>query len=76
MRARIGVADSGKVIEIEVDDPDGFRSDVEAAFASEQEVSWFTDVKQHLVGVPVKRIAYVEIDPEESERKVGFAPGT
>jgi hypothetical protein len=76
MEARIGVADSGKVIEIEVDDTDKFRSELERAFASEQEVYWFTDVKQHLVGIPVARIAYVEIESEESRRKVGFAPGT
>lgn len=76
MKARIGVADSAKVVEIEVENVEEFRSDMEKAFASEHEVYWFTDVKQHSVGVPVARIAYVEIDPVEGERKVGFAPGT
>lgn len=76
MKARIGVADSTKVIELDVDDADEFRSDVEKAFTSAQEVYWFTDARQRSVGVPVGRIAYVEIETDESQRKVGFAPGT
>lgn len=76
MKARIGVADSAKVIEIEIEDTHEFRAEMENAFASDQEVHWFTDVKRHAVGVPVSRIAYVEIETEDSARKVGFAPGT
>ncbi|MFO7293981.1 MAG: DUF3107 domain-containing protein [Actinomycetes bacterium] len=76
MKARIGVADSSKVIEIEVEDAEKFRAQVEEAFASEEtDVYWFTDVKNRSIGVPVNRIAFVEIDPDEP-RKVGFAPGT
>lgn len=76
MKARIGVADSSKVIEIDVDDAEDFRSQVESVFTSPQEVFWFTDVRKRSVGVPVSRIAYVEIDSDESSRSVGFAPGT
>lgn len=76
MKARIGIADSSKVIEIEVEDADKFRAQVEEAFSSDEtDVYWFTDVKNRSVGVPVARITFVEIDPEEP-RKVGFAPGT
>jgi len=76
MKARIGVADSSKVIEIEVEDAEKFRAQVEEAFASEEtDVYWFTDVKNRSIGVPVNRIAFVEIDPD-GPRKVGFAPGT
>lgn len=76
MKARIGVADSAKVVEVEVEDTDAFRSDMESAFASEKDVHWFTDDKGHSVGIPVGRIAYVEIETEESRQRVGFAPGT
>jgi Protein of unknown function (DUF3107) len=76
MEARIGVADSSKVIEVEVEDVESFRRDLEEMFSSSREVYWFTDVKQRAVGIPVGRIAYVEIDSEETARKVGFAPGT
>ncbi|HEX7099940.1 MAG TPA: DUF3107 domain-containing protein [Acidimicrobiia bacterium] len=76
MKARIGVADSSKVIEVEVEDADKFRAQVEEAFASDDtDVYWFTDVKNRSVGVPVNRIAFVEIDPDEP-RQVGFAPGS
>lgn len=75
MKARIGVADAGKVIEIEVDDAEAFRSEVEAALASSRDVYWFIDVKHRSVGVPVGRIAYVEIEPEDGGRTVGFSPG-
>lgn len=76
MKARICVADSSKVIEVEVEDADKFRAQVEEAFASDDtDVYWFTDVKNRSVGVPVNRIAFVEIDPDEP-RQVGFAPGS
>lgn len=76
MKARIGVADGGKVIEIDVEDAEAFRREVEEAFSSDTEVYWFSDVKQRSVGVPVARIAYVEIEPADADRRVGFAPGT
>ncbi len=75
MKARIGVADASKVIEVEVEDAEVFRNDIEEALSSAQDVYWFTDVKRRSVGIPVSRIAYVEIDPEDEGRTVGFAPG-
>lgn len=74
MKARIGVAESSKVIEIEVDDADGLRSTAEEALAAGTGMLWLTDTKQRTVGVPVARIAYVEIESSESARAVGFAP--
>jgi len=74
MKARIGVAESTKVIEIDVDDAATFKSQVEGAFASDEAIAWFTDVKKRTVGVPTGRIAYVEIDAEDGSRSVGFAP--
>lgn len=75
MNARIGVADSSKVIEIEIDDPAGFRQEIESAFSAGEAIAWFTDVKKRSVGVPTGRIAYVEIDSEEGAHRVGFTPG-
>lgn len=75
MQARIGVAESGKVVEVEVEDPEEFRRQVEEIFSDERQVFWFTDTKRRSVGIPVARIAYVEIDPEDGTRQVGFAPG-
>lgn len=75
MKARIGVAESSKVIEIEAADVATFRAEVERALASDDAIAWFTDVKERTVGVPTGRIAYVEIDAEDGGRSVGFAPG-
>lgn len=73
MKARIGVADSSKVVEIEVEEVEDLRSQVEEAIESGQTMIWFTDLKQRKVGVPSARVAFVEIDPEQ-DRRVGFAP--
>lgn len=75
MKARIGVAESSKVIELEVEDAQAFRTELEEVFSSDQGVFWLTDTKKRSVGVPVSRIAFVEIDTEDSARTVGFAPG-
>lgn len=74
MRARIGVAESTKVIEIDVEDPVEFKADIEASVGSEALMLWFTDTKGRTVGVPLAQLAYVEIDSDESARTVGFAP--
>ena len=73
MKARIGVADSSKVVEIEVDDAEDLRAQVEEAISSQQTMVWFTDVKRRTVGVPAGRVAFVEIETDE-DRRVGFAP--
>lgn len=75
MKARIGVADSPKVIELEVDDAAAFRGEIEAAVTSDEAMAWFTDSKDRTVGVPSARIAYVEIEAEEGGRVAGFHPG-
>lgn len=74
MNARIGVADSDKVIEIEIDDVEEFRRRVEEALSGEVAVVWFTDTRKRQVGVSVQRVAYVEIDAESGRRSVGFGP--
>ncbi len=34
---------------------------------------WVTDTKHRSVGIPVDKIAYVEIESEGDKRSVGFA---
>jgi hypothetical protein len=51
MKVRIGIADTSKVVEIEIDDPETFRSEVERAM-TEGGMAWFTDIKGRTVGVP------------------------
>lgn len=74
MKARIGLTDNSKVVEFEVDDPAQLRADFEQAVAAESSVYWVTDVKGRSVGVPVEKVAFVEIDSVEAKRTVGFSP--
>ena len=76
MDVRIGVTQTPKEIEIELDDDaDGDRlvKDVEAAMAKKDgAVLWITDRKGRRVGVPAEKIAYVEIGASAEGHKVGF----
>ena len=73
MDVRIGIVQSMKELEVEVDDAsrEEVSAQVEAALAKES-VLWLTDRKGRRVGVPSARIAYVEFGVPASERRVGF----
>lgn len=75
MNVRIGVADSPKLVELEIEDHKKFRQTVEAA-VKEGGIAWFTDSKGREVGIPSGRIAYVEVDSPNGGRTVGFGPGS
>ncbi len=73
MKVRIGVAETSKVVELEVDDVDSFKSELERA-VSEGGLAWFTDTKGGDVAIPGRSVAFVEIEASESSQAVGFAP--
>jgi hypothetical protein len=73
MKVRIGVAETDKVLEIEVEDPKDFKKEIEGAVAAGG-MAWFTDSKGRTVGVPAGSIAFVELDDASQATKVGFAP--
>jgi hypothetical protein len=73
MRARLGIADTDKLIEIEVEDVKTFKKEVERAIA-DGGMAWFTDSRGRSVGVPARSIAFVEVDDNETAKTVGFAP--
>jgi hypothetical protein len=75
MRARIGIVDTSKVVEIDIDDVAAFRAEVEQG-VSDGGVVWFTDIKSRTVGIPSRGLAFVEIDTEGGGPAVGFAPGS
>jgi Protein of unknown function (DUF3107) len=70
---RIGVTQSVREIEIELDDEarDQVRADVAAAIAGES-MLWLTDKKGRTVGVPAAKIGYIELGGPSEDRKVGF----
>ena len=77
MDVRIGVTYSPKELDLELpDDADAseLRAQVESALAGGQDsVLWLTDRRGRQVGVPVGKIAYVEIGPPGADRRIGFA---
>lgn len=74
MEIRIGIVQSMKELDVELpadSDRDAIMRDVEQALAGEG-VLWLTDRRGRRVGVPVARIAFVEVGPAHGERVVGF----
>lgn len=76
MEVRIGVIYSTKELTVEVTDNAGeVAAAVEQALASGGGMLWLTDTKGRRVGVPVDKVAYVEVEEEDSTKRVGFGIG-
>lgn len=73
MKVRIGISTTDKLLEIEVDDPDTFREEMERA-VSEGGLGWFTDSKGRTVGIPARSVAFIEMEDSGGQRTVGFSP--
>ncbi len=73
MRAWIGIAQTQKTIELEIEDGEELRHLVESAVPGS--VLWVNDVKGRSIGVPLDKIAYIEIEAEGTPHTVGFMPG-
>jgi hypothetical protein len=72
---RIGVLHTPKEIDIEMGDDvdrDKLIESIEESMTSGT-VLWLTDRKGRRVGVPIERVAYIEIgEPAADHRRVGF----
>jgi hypothetical protein len=78
MDVRIGVTYSPKELDLELEDDAGaedVRTEVENALAGKSAMLWLTDRRGRQVGVPVDKIAYVEIGAPGSDRRIGFGAG-
>jgi hypothetical protein len=72
---RIGVIQTPKEIEVEVaddSDRDKLMDDIDSTLARPEGVLWLTDRRGRRVGVPVARVAYVEVGVASEDRRVGF----
>jgi Protein of unknown function (DUF3107) len=72
---RIGITHTPKEIEVEMpDDADGDKvvADIEKLLKTGDGVLWLTDRKGRRVGVPVVKVAYIEVGAPASDRRVGF----
>ena len=75
MEIRIGVTYSPKEIEIDLDDDqagDALVEQITSSVGDENAMLWLTDRKGRQVGIPVAKVAYVEIGSPRDERRIGF----
>lgn len=75
MNIRIGVSQSPKELEVEIDDAEGAKAveELAAAVRDDSGMVWLTDKKGRRVGVPTAKLAWVEVGPETEGRRVGFS---
>lgn len=74
MIVRIGVSDTPKELELELDDEaaESVKADVESAVSSADGVLWLTDRHGRQVGIPAPRIAYVDLGEPGKGPRIGF----
>ena len=74
MDVRIGVKSSPKELEVllaEDTDSDAVREHIDKAL-SDGVTLWLTDRRGRQYGVPVDKVAYVEIGSTDAGRRIGF----
>jgi hypothetical protein len=72
---RIGITETPKEIEVDLGDDadrDKVVAEIEKLLKTGDGVLWLTDRKGRRVGVPVVKVAYVEVGAPSAERRVGF----
>jgi hypothetical protein len=73
MEVKLGVTYSPKELVVETDKaPDDIAKLVDEALADASGVLWLTDVKGRRVGIPVTKLAYIELGEEGANKRVGF----
>ena len=73
MEVRIGVVYTPREIVLEMgDDADTVSATIEQALNEKSALLWLTDTKGKRLGIPIDKLAYVEIAGADADRKVGF----
>ena len=75
MDVRIGITHTPKELEVEMPEDtnrDEVVANIEKMLQTGDGVLWLTDRKGRRVGVPVVKVAYVEVGAPSSDRRVGF----
>ena len=77
LEVRIGVIYSPKELSVELDGvkTDEIVSTIEDALKGGAPVIWLTDKKGRRVGVPVDKVAYIEVAEEDATKRIGFGSG-
>jgi hypothetical protein len=73
MDVKIGVVYSPRELSLEVDgNPEELAKSVQSTLANGGGMLWLVDRKGKRIGVPVDKVAYVEIGEEDAMKRVGF----
>ncbi len=75
MDVRIGITHTPKELEVEMPedaDRDKVVAEIEKLLKTGDGVLWLTDRKGRRIGIPVVKVAYVEVGAPASDRRVGF----
>jgi hypothetical protein len=73
MEVRIGVVYTPREIVLEMDDDaEKVSETIESALKDKTALLWLTDSKGKRLGIPLDKLAYVEIAGPDADRKVGF----
>jgi hypothetical protein len=75
MDIRIGITDSGQVVEVELaeeTDRDALKAEVEAVLVDTSKVLWLTDRRGKETAIPGGQVAFAEISEADADRRIGF----
>lgn len=78
MDIRIGIAQSGQVVEVELaEDADRaeLKARIETVLGSADDVAavlWLVDRRGKETGIPAARISFVELGAADADRRIGF----
>ena len=73
MELRIGVLHTPKELSVELEGTaDEIVAMINCAVKDDGAIVWVTDVKGRRLGVPASKIAYVEVDEDGANKRVGF----
>ena len=77
MEITIGIQFASRELRIDTHEtPDALRERLEKAVADGPAVVWLTDTDGRQVGVPVDKLAYIELGSDKSAKRVGFSTGS
>ncbi|MBT8166394.1 MAG: DUF3107 family protein [Acidimicrobiia bacterium] len=71
MRVRIGLADTGTDVDVDIEDADAFVTELQEAIDSDKSLIWVEDPERGRYAIAVGKIAYVHIEGEQT-RSVGL----
>jgi len=76
VEVRIAVTQAPREITVDMgDDVDGDElvDEIRSAMTGDSNMLWFTDRRGRRVGVPIAKLAFVEIGASGADRRVGFS---